>query len=129
MSNLDDDGASGPSVDSDPTAATDSPQLGPIRLTRAPEQDPTAAAFFDIDNTVMRGASGYFFVRGLAHHDIVSTSDLLRFAWMQAKFVIAGNEDMDDFKKITESGLAIIKGQHVDQISEIADEVFEQYMV
>lgn len=100
-----------------------------MELTPGAEQDRRAAAFFDIDNTVMRGASGFFLARGLAHHDILSTADMIGFAWMQAKFVIAGNEDLDDFKKVTESALAIVKGRHVDEISEIADEVFEEYMV
>ena len=31
-----------------------------------PVPDPTAAAFFDVDNTLMRGASIYYFARGLA---------------------------------------------------------------
>ena len=126
---MDDESTAATTSNPEPAPEPAGLQLGPIGLTPAVKQDPTAAAFFDIDNTVMRGASGYFFARGLAHHDIVSTSDLLRFAWMQAKFTIAGNEDMDDFKKITESGLAIIRGQHVDEIGEIANEVFDEYMV
>jgi hypothetical protein len=32
----------------------------------SPVPDPTAAAFFDVDNTLMRGASIYYFARGLA---------------------------------------------------------------
>ena len=96
---------------------------------RAGEIDPTAAAFFDIDNTVLRGASGFFLARGLAKRDFLTTAEMASFAWMQAKFLLAGNESMEDFRKVTESALGIVKGQHVDEINAIADEVFEEYMV
>ncbi len=95
----------------------------------SPEPDPTAAAFFDIDNTIMRGASIFHLARGLAKHDLLSTKDMAGFAWKQAKFLIGGNEDLDDMAQITEAGLAFVQGRHVDEMRSIADEVFEMYMV
>ena len=35
-----------------------------------PEMNPAAAAFFDVDNTLMRGASIYYFARGLAAREM-----------------------------------------------------------
>ena len=38
--------------------------------------DPTAGAFFDVDNTMMQGASIFHFARGLAARDFFTTRDI-----------------------------------------------------
>ena len=92
------------------------------------EADPTSAAFFDIDNTVIRGASIYAFARGMVKNDIVSKREMAGFAWKQAKFVLAGTENMDDIAKIQDSALSIVKGREVSEMTDLADEVFDDYM-
>ena len=57
--------------------------------------DPTAAAFFDVDNTMIRGASIYFFGKGMAGRGLITTKDLLRFGWQQLQFRVRGKEDLD----------------------------------
>lgn len=94
----------------------------------AHEIDPTSAAFFDIDNTVVRGASIYAFARGMVKNDIVSKREMAGFAWKQAKFVLAGTENMDDIAKIQDSALSIVKGRQVSEMTNLADEVFDDYM-
>ncbi|NUP35019.1 MAG: HAD-IB family hydrolase, partial [Streptomycetaceae bacterium] len=39
------------------------------------------AAFFDLDNTVMRGASIFHMARGLYARDFFDTRDIARFGW------------------------------------------------
>ena len=41
-----------------------------------PVPDPSAAAFFDVDNTLMRGASIYHFARGLAARKLFGTREM-----------------------------------------------------
>lgn len=60
-----------------------------------PGTDLTAAAFFDVDNTMMQGASIFHFARGLVARNFFTTGDLLRFALLQIKFRLVG-EDADD---------------------------------
>ena len=43
-----------------------------------------AAAFFDLDNTVMQGAAIFHFGRGLYKRKFFQSRDLARFAWQQA---------------------------------------------
>ena len=62
----------------------------------AVEPDPTAAAFFDVDNTMMLGASIYCFARGLAARKYFTTRDLAGFVWQQAKFRIARQREHAD---------------------------------
>lgn len=94
----------------------------------AVQHDPRAAAFFDIDNTVIRGASIFALARGLLKEDILKRSDMLGFAWKQAKFLLAGTEDLDDIAKIQESALGIVKGRSVEEMREISRDVFDEYM-
>ena len=91
--------------------------------------DGSAAAFFDIDNTVIKGASLFAMARGLLKEDVLRRSDMVGFAVKQAKFVFAGTENMEDIAKIQESALQIIKDQKVADMRAIADQVFDQYLV
>ncbi len=52
--------------------------------------DDKAAAFFDLDNTVMQGAALFHFGRGLYKRKFFETRDLAKFAWQQAWFRLAG---------------------------------------
>ncbi len=56
----------------------------------SPPTDLTAAAFFDVDNTMMVGASIFHFARGLAARKFFTTSDMVGFVWQQVKFRIGG---------------------------------------
>jgi HAD superfamily hydrolase (TIGR01490 family) len=87
-----------------------------------------AAAFFDVDNTIIRGASIYALGRGLLKADIVTGRQMLGFAWKQAKFVLAGTENMGDIADVQDAALGIVKGRHVDELRGIADSVFDDYM-
>ena len=55
--------------------------------------DPTAAAFFDVDNTVMQGASIFHLAKGLHRREFFTTRDILGAAWKQAYFRVVGVED------------------------------------
>jgi HAD superfamily hydrolase (TIGR01490 family) len=94
----------------------------------AADPDPTAAAFFDVDNTMMMGASLFWFARGLAARKYFSTRDLLGFIWQQAKFRIAGNESADDMHTIRENALAFVAGRPVSEIVEASEEIYDELM-
>jgi HAD superfamily hydrolase (TIGR01490 family) len=90
--------------------------------------DPQAAAFFDLDNTVMQGAALFHLGRGLYKRKFFAKRELARFAWQQAWFRLAGSENaghMDDAKN---SALSIIKGHRVADLVAIGEEIFDEYM-
>ena len=72
--------------------------------------DPRAAAFFDIDNTIVRGASLFHLARGLATRKFFTAGDVTAFAWKQAKFRVAGREDTDDMASAVDAALAFVAG-------------------
>jgi HAD superfamily hydrolase (TIGR01490 family) len=94
----------------------------------ATEPDPTAAAFFDVDNTMMMGASLFWFARGLAARKYFSSRDLTRFVWQQAKFRIAGNESAEDMHTIRENALAFVADRPVNEIAQASEEIYDELM-
>jgi HAD superfamily hydrolase (TIGR01490 family) len=94
----------------------------------AVEPDPAAAAFFDVDNTMMMGASLFWFARGLAARKYFTTRDLARFVWQQAKFRIAGNESPEDMHSIRESALGFVAGRPVAEIVQAGEEIYDELM-
>ncbi|MCW2530883.1 MAG: hypothetical protein JWP62_453, partial [Blastococcus sp.] len=91
--------------------------------------DLTGAAFFDVDNTMMMGASLFWFARGLAARKYFSTRDLAGFVWQQAKFRIAGNEgSADDMHTIRENALAFVAGRPVAEIVQASEEIYDELM-
>jgi len=94
----------------------------------APELDPTGAAFFDVDNTVMRGASIFHLARGLARRKFFTAREVSDFALKQAKFVINGSEDLEDMAQATEAALAFVKGKKVEDVVSLGEEIFDELM-
>ena len=95
----------------------------------AVKPDPTAAAFFDVDNTMMMGASLFWFARGLAARKYFSSRDMAGFVWQQAKFRIAGSEgSADDMLSIRENALAFVAGREVSEIVRHSEEIYDELM-
>ncbi|MFG3661202.1 HAD family hydrolase [Streptomyces sp. NPDC047706] len=90
--------------------------------------DAQAAAFFDLDNTVMQGAALFHYGRGLYKRKFFETRDLAKFAWQQAWFRLAGFEDPDHMQDVRESALSIVKGHRVAELQSIGEEIYDEYM-
>jgi HAD superfamily hydrolase (TIGR01490 family) len=90
--------------------------------------DPHAAAFFDVDNTVMQGASIFHLARGLYRRDFFTARDIGRFAWQQAKFRVVGREQLDDVHEARETALSFAAGHTVAELTVIGEEVFDEVM-
>ena len=93
-----------------------------------PVVDPTAAAFFDVDNTVMQGASIYHLAKGMYRRKFFTTRDLLGMLYKQAYFRWVGVEDPEHISETRESALAFIRGQKARDIEELGEEIFEEAM-
>lgn len=84
-----------------------------------------AAAFFDVDNTMVVGASIFHFAKGLAARKYFSTKDLRRFVWQQVKFR-AGGEGAEDIARARESALAFVAGKPVAEIVAMSEEIYDE---
>ena len=90
--------------------------------------DQEAAAFFDVDNTVMQGASLYHLARGLHRRSFFTTRSLLRAAWDQAYFRIVGVEDPSAVASARERALSFIAGHCVEELESLGQEIFDEAM-
>jgi HAD superfamily hydrolase (TIGR01490 family) len=91
-------------------------------------QDPTAAAFFDVDNTVMQGASIFHLARGLHRRKFFTTREILSAAWKQAYFRIVGVEDPEHVADARNSALSFIAGHTVAELEALGEEIFDEAM-
>ncbi|XIE81842.1 HAD family hydrolase [Streptomyces sp. SBR177] len=90
--------------------------------------DTRAAAFFDLDNTVMQGAAIFHFGRGLYKRKFFQRRELARFAWAQVWFRLAGVEDPEHMQEARDSALSIVKGHRVSELMSIGEEIYDEYM-
>ena len=90
--------------------------------------DPSAAAFFDVDNTMMQGASIYHFARGLAARDFFTWRDLAQFAMKQVSFRIKGVEDPAHMEEAKEAALAFVAGHKVEEVVTLGEEIYDELM-
>ncbi|MYS21604.1 HAD-superfamily subfamily IB hydrolase, TIGR01490 [Streptomyces sp. DvalAA-14] len=118
-----------------PDLAADVPVDVPLDAPAGPAEpqfpvagDPRAAAFFDLDNTVMQGAAIFHFGRGLYKRKFFDKRDLVRFAWQQAYFRMAGAEDPEHMQDARDSALSIVKGHRVEELMSIGEEIYDEYM-
>ncbi|MFD1858995.1 HAD-IB family hydrolase [Aeromicrobium camelliae] len=93
-----------------------------------PAADRSAAAFFDVDNTIMQGASIFHLARGLHRREFFSGGDLWGLLWKQLYFQYLGGERPDHIADARSSALAFVRGHRVDELREIGEEVFDEYM-
>jgi HAD superfamily hydrolase (TIGR01490 family) len=90
--------------------------------------DPGAAAFFDVDNTMMQGASIYYLARGLASRKYFTTGDLVRFGLQQLKFRLLASEDAGDVSSARDAALAFVADWRVDDLERLSEEIFDELM-
>lgn len=88
--------------------------------------DAGVAAFFDVDNTLVQGASIALFGAGLARRGFFDVRDLATILWKQLKFRVSGSEDPGDIADAREQALAFIKGKSVAETIDLAEEIFEE---
>jgi HAD superfamily hydrolase (TIGR01490 family) len=99
-----------------------------VESALTPPLDPSAAAFFDVDNTVMQGASIFHLARGLHRRKFFTTREILGAAWKQAYFRLVGVEDPDHVAEARASALSFIAGHTVTELEDLGEEIFEEAM-
>lgn len=88
-----------------------------------------SAAFFDLDNTVIRGSSLYLLARGLKRYGFITSDDIRQFLWKQLKFVTVGREYVGDMEYIRNAALRLAAGHKISHLEELADDVVEDFLI
>jgi HAD superfamily hydrolase (TIGR01490 family) len=93
-----------------------------------PIPDPAAGAFFDVDNTIMRGASIYQFARGLAARKMFTSMDLARMTYAQLSLRVRGSEHAGHIESAREAALAFVAGHKVSDIVRLCEDIYDETM-
>lgn len=88
-----------------------------------------SAAFFDVDNTLMRGASMYHLARGMARHGFFTGKQIRNFARKQLKYLASGKEHAKDLKFVTDATMEFVAGRNVQEILAIGDEIIDDILL
>jgi len=87
----------------------------------------TAAAFFDVDNTIIRGASAFQLARGLRRRGFLRYRDIGRAALHNARYQLFG-ENRSQIDEIRSRALSIMTGHSVAEVVAIGEEVYDQVL-
>jgi HAD superfamily hydrolase (TIGR01490 family) len=92
-----------------------------------PTPEKIEAAFFDVDNTILRGSSSFLFGKAAFKRKFFSRRDFWNFAWHQARFIAKG-ESAKTMNEIKDRALGLIAGHRVEELSVLTDEVYDDYI-
>ena len=89
---------------------------------------PRAIAFFDVDNTLMRGASLYYVGVGAWRNRLISLRDIVSFGWKQARFLAVG-ENLVHVDRVSRRGLELVIGHRRADLIRFSHEIFDTRLV
>ena len=85
------------------------------------------AAFFDVDNTLIRGSSSFLFGKAAFKKNFFSRRDFWNFAWHQARFIARG-ETAKTLSDIKDRALGLIAGHRVEELASMTEMVYDDYI-
>ena len=91
------------------------------------EQPKKAAAFFDVDNTILRGSSSFLFGKSAFERKFFSRKDFWRFAWHQFRFIWRG-ENNNVLATLKDRALSLVEGHRAKDLKDLVDEVYEKHI-
>lgn len=84
-------------------------------------------AFFDVDNTLLHGASVYHLGRVAWKRGHLGWRDLARFAWQQARFKSVGENHRHQLA-VRDRALELVAGHSVLELEAIAVETYDKHL-
>ncbi len=85
------------------------------------------AAFFDVDNTIIRGASSFHLARALWQRDFFRKRDIVAFAIHQARYLIFG-ENKQQIDEVRSRALSLMRGHSVAEVVAVGEEVYDEVL-
>lgn len=89
---------------------------------------PKRAAFFDVDNTLLRGSTLYFLGRGMYQRGFFSKKDISRFVLANLRFKLTGKEKPEEMRRWQNAATEFIAGHSVADLALLGQEVYDEYV-
>jgi HAD superfamily hydrolase (TIGR01490 family) len=93
-----------------------------------PASDRPIVAFFDVDNTLMRGASVYYVGREAFRLGLISWRDIALFAWHQFRFLAVG-ENRNHLSTSKERALGLASGHTEVALMALAEDIYDRHIL
>jgi HAD superfamily hydrolase (TIGR01490 family) len=91
---------------------------------QSPPSERPILAFFDVDNTLMRGTSLFQLGREAWKKKVITWRDIAPFAWHQMRFIRKG-ENLGHLKSAREKALELSYGKKQSDIVELAEGIWQ----
>lgn len=91
----------------------------------APDGAPRAAAFFDLDKTILATSSSLAFARPFYREGLIGRGDVLRSAYAQFTYLVSG-ADHDQMEQMRKYMSALARGWDVEQVRRIVAETLDE---
>lgn len=92
-------------------------------------QDTEAAAFFDVDNTLIQGSSLIVLAEGLFRKRFITARELWPGLKKQLRYRLSGSESAEDIAEGREEALAVVKGKSVEELKAACQEIVDGRML
>jgi len=89
---------------------------------------PARAAFFDVDNTLIRGSTIYFLGRGMYQRGYFTKKDISRFVLANLRFRLTGKENKEEIARFQKAATDFIGGHSVKDIEAIGQEIYDEFV-
>jgi HAD superfamily hydrolase (TIGR01490 family) len=86
------------------------------------------AAFFDVDNTLIRGSTIYFLGRGMYQRGYFTKKDISRFVLANLRFRLTGKENKEEIARFQTAATDFIGGHNVNEIQTIAEQIYDEFV-
>jgi HAD superfamily hydrolase (TIGR01490 family) len=90
-----------------------------------PDSPRPILAFFDVDNTLMRGASIFHIGTAAWRAGTIRLRDVLSFLWAHISFISVGENPRHQLS-VRERGLALVAGRTEEELAQLAVDCFER---
>ncbi len=89
---------------------------------------PKRVAFFDVDNTLMRGSSLFFLSKGMYQRGFFTKKDISNFVMANLRYRLSGVENKEEIAKIQGAACEFFRGHEAAVSEKMGIEVYDEYV-
>ncbi|MEI6406237.1 MAG: HAD-IB family hydrolase [Actinomycetes bacterium] len=89
---------------------------------------PKRVAFFDVDNTILKGSSLFFLGRGMYQRGFFTKREISAFVLANLRYRLTGKENKEEIDRIQKAACEFIGGHNVKELETIGLEIYDEYV-
>ncbi len=85
-------------------------------------------AFFDVDNTLLRGSTLYLLGKGMYKRGFFTKKEISNYLFVNLIYRYTGVEDKNEINSITKAACNFIKGHKVEELEKMGKEIYDEFV-